>query len=229
MKIIDLYRILYPMIIYYPSNDEKITYGLSSDLSIHLEKSKDSPQWFLSFIERGIKGNSLDFKNEYEACLGFLKITGRTISDISSDMKVLDYREGTWFLLEQQQELFLDVNCDLRYHSYSWLIKLNSEDILDYRIIGKKSLDDLSQKIYSSQPLSKDSIFHSRKLNEKINAEVENSIIKFNQNREAYVKKHYKVFTKYEPQVEVSQNIISKKNLYWCILFLIIIIVSVKF
>lgn len=229
MKIIDLYRILYPMITYYPSNDEKITYGLSSDLSIHLEKSKDSPQWFLSFIERGVWENSLNFKNEYEACLGFLKMADKIIPDIPSDMKVLDYREGIWFLLEQQQELFLDVHCDFRHYSYSWLIKLGSEDILDYRTMGKKSLDDLSKKIYSSQPLFEDSIFHSRKLNKKINAEVHNAIIKFNQNREEYVKKHYKTFTKKEPQVEISQNSISKKILYWCILFLIIIIVFVKF
>jgi hypothetical protein len=211
------------MITYYPSNDEKITYGLSSDLSIHLEKSKDNTQWLLSFIERGIPEKSLDFINEYEACLGFLRIAGKTISDIPSDMKVIDYREGAWFLLEQEQELFLDVHCDLLDHNHSCLIKLSSEDILSYRIMGEKSLDILSEKVSS-----KDSIFHSYMLNEKINAEVDNAIIAFNKNRDEYVKKHYKTLTNFDPQVEISQNIISKKNLCWCLLILIII-GSIKF
>lgn len=228
MKIIDLHHILYPMVTYYPSNDEVISYGLDFDITIHLEKSRNSQQWCLSFIERGaLREDTLYFTNEYLACLGFLKIATKIISDIPDEMKVLDYREGVWYLLEKQQEFFLDVQCDLRHYSYSWNIKLDLKEILEYRAKGIKSLDDLAEKIYSSQPFYEESIFHFRKLDQKISAEEENAIIKFNQKRAEYVKKHYKSFTKSDPSIDISKNIISKNIPYWFMLIFSVIIILI--
>ena len=93
----------------------------------------------MSFIERGVlREDNLYFTNEYLACLGFLKIATKIISDIPDEMKVLDYCEGVWYLLEKQQEFFLDVQCDLRHYSYSWNIKLDLKEILEYRAKGRK-------------------------------------------------------------------------------------------
>jgi hypothetical protein len=230
MKIIDLYRILYPMVSYYPNSDSFISFGLSSDLMLVLSKQNSSQNWYLYFIERGIEHkNVLYFDDEYIACLEFLKNTNKIISNIPNEMKVLDYREGLWFLLEQQQEFYLDVNCTLGHDSYSWTIKLDSENLDDYRAKGKKSLDNLANAIDSSRPLYSESIFHSQQINENILAEINVAIISFNQHKEKYIKKYYKVFEKAKtPPQRPKPNIFKKYIFILSFLFVIAIILQLS-
>lgn len=227
MKIIDLYRILYPMVSYYPNSDSFISFGLCSDLILILSKTNASQHWCLYLIERGIEHeNVLYFEDEYIACLEFLKEANKIISNIPNEMKVLDYREGLWFLLEQQQEFYLDVNCTLGHGSYSWAIKLDSENLDDYRAKGKKSLDNLANAIDSSRPLStNESIFHSRQINENILTEINVAIISFNQHRE----EHYKTFkdAKIPPQSS-KLNIIKKSIFILSLIFVLAIILKLS-
>lgn len=183
------------MVSYYPTSDSFISYGLSADLILLLSKSNSNQDWCLYLIERGTEHkNVLYFKDEYIACLEFLKETDKIISKIPNKIKVLDCSRGLWYLLEQQQEFYLDVHCTLGHGDYSWTIKLNSEEFADYRTIGKKSLDNLANAINSSRPLYSESIFHSRQINENILAEINVAIISFNQYKEEHIKKYYKTF-----------------------------------
>lgn len=228
MKIIDLFRILYPMVSYYPTSDSSISYGLSSDLILLLSKSNSNQDWGLFVIERGTKlENVLYFENEYIACLELLKKANKIISNIPNEMKVLDYREGLWFLLEQQQEFYFDVLCNPETDTYFWTIKLNTDEINNYRNQGKKSLDNLSEIIRTTEPIKNHSIFHDRKLHDSLKDSKEIAIIKFNQHREEHIKKYYKTFE--EPKIPPQPpklDILKKSLLILFFLFVLAIILQ---
>lgn len=225
MKIIDLHHILYPMVTYdSTTHSQAIHYGRDSDLIVCLSKN-DCTAWCIDLIEKGIPQEySLFFKNEYLACIGFLKFTNKIISDNPNEMKVLDCSEGTWYLLDKKQEFCFYVQYDLHHYNYSWNMKLSLEELIDYRLNGRKSLDQLAQVIYLSEPFYEDSIFYFRKLSVRQSTENEAAIIKYNQKKTEYIKKNYKKNEEMLIPINTLQMIHSKKISFLFVYILTIIV-----
>ncbi|ENU80302.1 hypothetical protein F975_02058 [Acinetobacter sp. ANC 3789] len=223
MKLIDLHHILYPMVTYDLINIKTIHYNEYSDMIIFLDKINDQREWCMDIILRDSQRYSLFFKTEYLACLKFLKFSNKIVSDIPSEMKVLDFSEGKWYLLEKNEEFYFNVQYDLNYYNYSWNMKLNLKEISNYRLSGRTSLDQLCQEIYSSQPFYEDSIFYFRKINVKLSSEDERAIIRFNNKKPEYVDLSYKIFEKCYFTINKFKDFYLKENYIY--LFCIIVVV----
>ncbi|QDH73059.1 hypothetical protein [Brevundimonas sp. M20] len=65
-------------------------------------------------------------------------------------MRVLDHAPASWFLLEEGQRLYLDVNCNHHIVGHTVLIPLDSEELGRFRSEGRLFLDELSADIQQS-------------------------------------------------------------------------------
>lgn len=72
-------------------------------------------------------------------------------------MKIIDGEDGAWYLLQGGDSLFLDVNCNLSFIGYTFLLKLNSDERSEYQARGRTYLDELAQRIDGSAPAARDS------------------------------------------------------------------------
>lgn len=68
-------------------------------------------------------------------------------------MQVIDHQPHAWFLLEDDNGLLLDVECHHGAVSCSVLIRLNEEELAEYRREGHAYLDRLAQAIHYSAPI----------------------------------------------------------------------------
>lgn len=204
------------MINYLPANDQVISHGLGADLTINLEKNEDT--WCISVIERGQlqEGTELYFKDEYLACLKFLNMAGKLTSELPDEMKVLDFVQHGWFLLDKNGEFYLDVNCALHQHfDYSWNLKLNQTEILNYRRFGRTFLNQLHESISKTNPIREYSDFNIRKLDSNLDSEVHEAILNFNKKRYSYIEKNYKTFETEQSPNNETQKYKSQKIAYW--------------
>jgi hypothetical protein len=65
-------------------------------------------------------------------------------------LRVLDHEPAAWFLLEEGQRLYLDVNCNHHIVGYTILISLDDEELARFRSEGRPFLDELSADIQQS-------------------------------------------------------------------------------
>lgn len=72
-------------------------------------------------------------------------------------MKVIDHREGSWYLLQEDEELLLDAHCEHRAFGYSVLIVLNLSERRAYLRRGPDALDELARAIDDSAPVARGS------------------------------------------------------------------------
>lgn len=68
-------------------------------------------------------------------------------------MQVIDHQPHAWLLLEDDSGLLLDVECHHGAVSCSVLIRLNEEELAEYRRDGHAYLDRLAQTIHYSAPI----------------------------------------------------------------------------
>jgi hypothetical protein len=68
-------------------------------------------------------------------------------------MQVIDHQPHAWFLLEHGSGLLLDVECHHGAVSCSVLIRLNEEELAEYRRDGHAYLDRLAEAIHYSAPI----------------------------------------------------------------------------
>ncbi|SHN03570.1 hypothetical protein [Phytopseudomonas punonensis] len=68
-------------------------------------------------------------------------------------MQVIDHQPHAWFLLEDDSGLLLDLECHHSAVSCSVLIRLNEEELAEYRRDGHAYLDRLAQAIHHSAPI----------------------------------------------------------------------------
>ncbi|MTW11753.1 hypothetical protein GM658_14195 [Pseudoduganella eburnea] len=68
-------------------------------------------------------------------------------------MKVLDHEPQCWFLLEDEGSLLLDANCNHSFIGYDFLLRLNSEELAQYKTKGHDYLSWLADDIQNSAPI----------------------------------------------------------------------------
>ncbi len=81
-------------------------------------------------------------------------------------MKVIDHQPHAWLLLEDESGLLIDVECHNGAVSCSVLIRLNDEELAEYRDGGHAYLNRLAEAIHHSAPILaiSDSPYKARKL-----------------------------------------------------------------
>lgn len=65
-------------------------------------------------------------------------------------MTVIDHEPVSWFLVRDNDRLYLDVNCSHSAVSYSFLLELNEGEINTYATEGRAFLSNLADKINNS-------------------------------------------------------------------------------
>ncbi|MBV9868877.1 MAG: hypothetical protein JO316_26320 [Abitibacteriaceae bacterium] len=69
-------------------------------------------------------------------------------------MRVIDHEPGAWFLLQDDNDYFLDVNCDRAMVSFSVTIKLNEAERQLYASEGRAYIVALADEVLGrSDPL----------------------------------------------------------------------------
>lgn len=89
-------------------------------------------------------------------------------------MKVIDHEPSFWFLLREDDSLFLDVACEQSAVSYNVLIQLNDEEVTRYSEYGRPYLSELAESIHYSAPgvRGSASIYKSRNVSQKYDPQV---------------------------------------------------------
>lgn len=62
-------------------------------------------------------------------------------------MKVIDFEPQFWFLLQQGNDYFIDVNCNYSFVGYGRFIKLNEAEVKNYTEKGKLFITELANDI----------------------------------------------------------------------------------
>ncbi len=70
-------------------------------------------------------------------------------------MKVVDHEPHAWFLFEQDEELFLDANCNHSAAGYSILIRLTEDETVGYVREGRSYVDSLARAVQDGGPGSR--------------------------------------------------------------------------
>jgi hypothetical protein len=65
-------------------------------------------------------------------------------------MTVIDHEPARWFLVRNDDRLYLDLNCSYSSVSYSFLLELNEGEINAYETEGRVFLSNLADKINNS-------------------------------------------------------------------------------
>lgn len=67
-------------------------------------------------------------------------------------MKVLDFERYNWFLLQHEDNYFLDVHCSYSFVGFSLLIQLDESEINHYKAKGAIYINELAEDIqYNSK------------------------------------------------------------------------------
>lgn len=72
-------------------------------------------------------------------------------------MEVIDHEPQFWFLLQDSTDLLLGVSCEHSFVGYSFLMKLNQEEVDGYRGRGRDRLTELAREINFSAPIARGS------------------------------------------------------------------------
>ena len=72
-------------------------------------------------------------------------------------MRVVDHSPQWWFLLQDGEQLYLDVNCSHSFIGYSFLLPLDEEETRAFRREGRASLDRLAEAVNEGAPVLRDS------------------------------------------------------------------------
>jgi len=67
-------------------------------------------------------------------------------------MQVIDHEPGGWFLVQDGEKLFLDVNCSHGAVSYDFVMELNDRERSGYAMEGRTFIAALAEKVQSSAP-----------------------------------------------------------------------------
>ena len=67
-------------------------------------------------------------------------------------MKVLDHEPQGWYLLKDEQGLYLDVNCNHSFAGYSFMMRLDFDEAKKYLRQGRHYLNQLAQAVQKSAP-----------------------------------------------------------------------------
>jgi len=88
-------------------------------------------------------------------------------------MQVLDHEPQSWFLLEANDELYLDANCNHGAFGYSFMIRLTTAEARKYRDEGRGYLSWLAEDIHNSAPIlsASSSPYKTRKATKEQEAE----------------------------------------------------------
>jgi hypothetical protein len=100
-------------------------------------------------------------------------------------MKVLDYDDQHWILLEDKGRLLLDVNCSHSFVSYGFLMALNQDETNCYRDEGRDYLHRLADDIQYSAPglLVSQSKYKERSIYSEMSDSVTEAFILFRNER----------------------------------------------
>ncbi|BFM48516.1 hypothetical protein THO17_06790 [Marinomonas sp. THO17] len=69
-------------------------------------------------------------------------------------MKVVDHSPAAWFLLEHDDEYYIDVNCNSSFMGFSVLVQLNGSEKMHYNNQGVKYIKDLAEVIAEKSDLN---------------------------------------------------------------------------
>lgn len=62
-------------------------------------------------------------------------------------MTVIEHQKGAWFLVSNGTDYFLDVNCTHRFASFSFLLKLEPQELHQFKIAGINFIHLLAEEI----------------------------------------------------------------------------------
>jgi len=62
-------------------------------------------------------------------------------------MEVIEHEPKAWFLIKDENNFFIDVNCNYSFVGFARLIELNENRIAEYLKYGKTYLNELSNNI----------------------------------------------------------------------------------
>lgn len=92
-------------------------------------------------------------------------------------MEIIDFEAQFWFLLKQENEYFIDVNCSSSFIGYGRFIKLNDGEIRNYLEKGKVFVTEFANDI---QYFGLDKKYKERHIEGKLNDLAGKKIIEFN-------------------------------------------------
>ena len=94
-------------------------------------------------------------------------------------MRVLDHEPATWFLLEHDGELILDVNCSHSAASYSFTLRLDPAERAAFADGGHDYLTRLAATIQESAPgvLGSSSPYSDRNLTRELGQAVTSAVL----------------------------------------------------
>jgi hypothetical protein len=99
-------------------------------------------------------------------------------NELGVGVVVLEYGPQAWYLLRDGPQLYLDVNCNHSFVSYSFTMQLHRDEAAKYRRQGRAYLDELAQVIQYAGPGSSDglSAYKVRNLAPDVSARVNGGI-----------------------------------------------------
>lgn len=68
-------------------------------------------------------------------------------------MHVIDHEPQTWFLLQHDNALFLNINCDVGFIGYCLLIELRTDEIAGYRKKEHGFITRVASEIQNTAPI----------------------------------------------------------------------------
>ncbi len=79
-------------------------------------------------------------------------------------MKVIDSEKQAWFLLEHEGNLYFDAKCSMGAFGYTYMIRLNDQEQIQYQMAGREYLHKLADDIHCSVPVAENtsSIYQGR-------------------------------------------------------------------
>jgi hypothetical protein len=89
------------------------------------------------------------------------------LAEAAASMKVIDWAEGGWFLLEKQGQLYLDVHCGGGHADYSVFVSLDDAQRAAYERDGREAISSLARAIDDSGPLRPESPWYARDLSRR--------------------------------------------------------------
>ena len=74
------------------------------------------------------------------------------MSEVDSQVRVVDHEPYAWFLFKSEEDLLFDVNCNHSAVGYSVTIRLSAEEASEYAHEGHAYLNRLSRAVQNSGP-----------------------------------------------------------------------------
>ena len=94
-------------------------------------------------------------------------------------MKVIEHKPLEWFLLQQGDDYYIDVNCSRSFVGFSVSVQLNSSEKMHYKNQGFSFIDSLGEAI-----AQKSEINHPRNIdNKELLDTIHEAIMEWNKNQ----------------------------------------------